>query len=319
MSVVQLQAGEVELLTAWSRSGPPRLARKAWLVLEATKGTSTVDLAAATGVHSRRIGELLTRFYRSGLPALFDAPRSGRPARAVRVRHHAVPSALPTVELVASRPAATLWRAWQQVREAGVNTDARTRRVPWPAVGTGPWTSVRAIAAGPSVSVMLLTHGLPKGDTAGHWLFPRVKAIQNAENARYREFDWRLLIELLHLADASPDAPRAVAERRRLWIREALIPTRNHQREGQRTLVVGGDPGSTELLTWIALLRPLTEGLSRSQSPLHVVYAGSATTWAKAIATTVNGRSAEPGESAAKISAWTWAPKFHLWWACRTA
>jgi len=82
-SPVVLGAEERRRLEGWARAGksPQRLALRARIILAAARGEGNLAIAAALDVRPATVSKWRTRYARSGLAGLDDAPRAGAPRR----------------------------------------------------------------------------------------------------------------------------------------------------------------------------------------------------------------------------------------------
>jgi hypothetical protein len=89
-----------------SRTAPARLVERARMIGLARQGLSAPAIARAVGVEARTVRLWLHRFNAAGLDGLYDAPRSGRPAKYIpaEVRDERGPWVLPAAELEHVRP-----------------------------------------------------------------------------------------------------------------------------------------------------------------------------------------------------------------------
>jgi transposase len=81
--VISLDAEEVKILRQWLRAGTTeqRMAERAQIVLLASKGQSTVQIADSLRTRPARVSKWRQRFARHRLKGLHDGSRSGKPRR----------------------------------------------------------------------------------------------------------------------------------------------------------------------------------------------------------------------------------------------
>lgn len=73
-----LSTDEAEILRIWANSSSPRIAKRAWLVLQFASGIHTKLIAQAVGMPEQRVLENIAAFEHLGVLGIFDMPRSGR-------------------------------------------------------------------------------------------------------------------------------------------------------------------------------------------------------------------------------------------------
>lgn len=304
-AIPAVDAGDREVLTAWSRSRQPRLARRAWIVLEESAGVKERRLAEATPLSSARVQALVAGYRQHGLLGLVDAPRSGRPRTVLA-------QALPLDPAPGVPPHRdTVWRL---AREQGINIDRQRRRhVAWPAVADGPWAGVHGVAAGPNVTAVFA--GPPRKDLrhVGTWLYPRFDALSPA-SVLGESFDWTVALEALTNSGACPDKPRAVQERRGLLLDRLMRQMRDLP---VMEVLVGGDPLNAEFLSWLAALRAIESGLGKRGPRLRVRGAACFTTWHDLLCEVLVDSSARSQAGRAedeRVSSLLWLSNTHFWW-----
>lgn len=313
-----IDAGDREVLTAWAHARRPRLARRAWIVLEEGAGVRERRLAEATPLSSARVQALVTGYRKHGLLGLVDAPRSGRPM--------SVPAQTPEAALrwPAGQPSMALPlnpdvlphrdTVWRLAREQGVNIDRhRWRHVAWPAVADSPWAYVHGVAAGPSVSVVFAGPVRDEKRTSGTWLYPQFDAL-TPDTELGTGVDWRVVLEALGKSDAGPDKPRPVQERRGLLLNRVMSRVKTLP---VVDVLVGGDPLSAEFLGWLVALRAVEADLGIRGPRLQVRGAASFTTWRDLLCAVLL---ASPDRSQAgrredeRVAKSLWRPSMHFWW-----
>lgn len=82
-AVISLDAEEAKILRQWMRAGTTehRMAERAQMVLLASQGQSTVQIADSLGTRPARVSKWRQRFARHRLKGLRDGTRSGKPRR----------------------------------------------------------------------------------------------------------------------------------------------------------------------------------------------------------------------------------------------
>jgi transposase len=80
---IHLSGEERETLVSWTRSGKTerRLGERARIILMASEGKPTKEIADSLSTRLARVSKWRTRFARQGLEGLRDAPRPGKPPR----------------------------------------------------------------------------------------------------------------------------------------------------------------------------------------------------------------------------------------------
>lgn len=313
----RLTVGDRELLDAWSRLARDRLARRADFVLRASAGESIENLSRASGVPSQRIVALLSGFASCGVLALLDAPRRGRPRMPVAASPHetVAPTSAFSAQLdpVRVRPD---WRGWRDRREAALNDDRHRRRLEWPpAVASGPLSQVRAFAIGPAVSVLLVQPAPLALASGGRWLYPRLDLLMDSRAALHDAPDWRFLLERVRVVPGEPDKTRAVTERRRAWLEEALGPLVMTCGSPPRTILIGGDPSTDEFRAWMMAVRPFCDPVLKAEVALRVAGCGTLATWRDEIAQALGlPQGATRSRLSDPVADLTWCAPAHLWW-----
>lgn len=313
-----INAGDREVLTAWAHALRPRLARRAWIVLEEGAGVRERRLAQATPLSSVRVQALVAGYRQHGLLGLIDAPRSGRPksvpaqalADALRMPMLPPAIALPLNQGVPLHRDAV----WRLAREQGVNIDRHRRRhIAWPAVVDGPWANVYGVAAGPNVSVVLAGPVRNDQRPSGTWLYPQLDALTPASMLGTR-LDWTVALEAMGRSEAHPHKPRAVQERRGLLLDRVISKVKALP---VMDVLVGGDPLSAEFLSWLVALRAVESDLGKRGPRLRIRGAASFTSWHNLLCDVLiasPGRIQVGRDEDERVANSLWRPRVHFWW-----
>jgi hypothetical protein len=275
-------------------------------------------LAKATPMSSARVQALVAGYRQHGLLGLMDAPRSGRP-KTVPARSLTDAVGAPTKQASIASPLSlgamphrdTVWRL---AREQGVNIDRhRTRHIAWPAVADGPWVNVYGVAAGPNVSVVLAGPVRSEQGQSGTWLYPQFDVL-TPDSVFGTSLDWTGVLETLRRSRASPQKPRAVQERRVLLLSRVMSKMKTLP---VVDVLVGGDPLSTEFMSWLVALRAVQTDLGTLGPRLRIRGAASFSSWNDLVCEVIVA-SSHRGEIGRiedeKIAMLLWHPSAHFWW-----
>ncbi len=309
------------MLLAWAHAGTPRLARRAWIILQECDGVSERSLAKATPYSSARVQALVAGYRRQGLLGILDQPRSGRPEKPLtgQIKQALVSSGgMPVLDGLDADSALPGRRdtVWRLARHQGVSLDRlRLRQIGCPGVVEGPWARVLAVGVGPSVSVVMIGAPAPRHRATGVWLYPRLNAL-TPRILQAESRDWTTALKALSGQDPCPDAPRAVAERRRRLIASVMSRV---QREPSIDVLVGGEALSAEYLGWLTAIRSLQLRASAYGHALHVRGAMTLDAWKQQVSEVFGAEPAMNSRahaSPAHIAGLLWKPGVHFWW-CR--
>ena len=315
-----LSAGDQEVLLAWAHAGKPRLARRAWIILQECAGVSERSLAKATPLSSARVQALVAGYRRQGLLGILDQPRSGRPEsgltgqieQTLAASSAAISALEKTLNAESIHPGRrdTVWRL---ARGQGVNLERlRRRQINWPGIVDGPWARVLAVGVGPGVSVVIIGATVPGSRPTGIWLHPRLNALP--ASILQNTLDWTTALKVLSTQNIGPDAPRAVTERRRRLIESLTLRV---QRERSIDVLVGGDALSDEYLGWLTAIRALQRQATASGQSLHVRGATTLDAWKQQVSAVFSGDPSTDSLSNGnpmQIAGLLWRPSMHFWW-----
>jgi transposase len=133
-AVIELDAGERELLVAWSRrpSSAQALALRARIVLLASQGLKNTEIAQQLAIRHASVSRWRNRFAAHGVDGLTDEPRPGRPRTVSDAQVEEV-----IVKTLESTPKdATHWSTRSMAKEVGLSQTAVSRI--WRAFGLQP-------------------------------------------------------------------------------------------------------------------------------------------------------------------------------------
>jgi hypothetical protein len=261
---------------------------------------------------------------------LVEAPRSGRPVKPTKrdlSRLILLPGLLrgeleygesPGAAEIARRAGSTTAVVWRVARLAGVNLDRqRMRHAPTQLPSETALHSVVAMAIGPSVSLVAIA---PEGRSrqaitpSGRWLYPKGAVPEALSREGGRAPDVSKVLDALALTPNTPDAPRAVRERKRsicdylAKLAAARIAL---------DVVVGGRPQSEEFVDWLVALRARRLTPGHDHCPITITYSMEREGWCAAIGDRLRRGFAQGEAVQQAVSAFafrTWTGSGHFWW-----
>lgn len=258
----------------WQVGPDERLRRRAWIVLEDLAGTDQRELAAATGMTSRRIAALVRAFREIGIAALVDAPRSGRPSRAV-----SVPLRPMTSREVAATLSISVDRVWREARVQGRAIE-RSRSILTRVACPGGLERLVALHRSPgAVALFVLEQNADTERFAPEGLARLVPERWEALEPLSSVARWAQLMNPAP-SSARRATPRAIVESRQ-WLKLKLLSAKPPASPRLR-LLIGGESMAKDFLAWLCIGRDLLESDRIALTDVQAAPASS--TWLELLA-----------------------------------
>lgn len=258
---LKIRTNEEKILRIWLESSSIRLSRKAWIVHEFIKGTSTKELSQAVAMPEQRILEVIDRYTDEGLIGLIERPRDGRKKKLssgevlrayIEMSGRSV-AREPNANEIASYLNVSKDIVWNQAKQDGLSLTRVIHKDHLVLAPQGVNPLLVGMVFSKNVNFLAFVNTPKLNDSRiGKFLGASKQLIADLKKIKLEPTILDIL-QIMKVANVTPSSKRNNFETKEQWARNICVIAKNEK--AITKIYVWGNYESDEMIEWLKILK----------------------------------------------------------------